>query len=89
MLAKFSCFFFYDLLDQEKIHIHQQVIQFGFFNFMESSITWAIFLEMVFLVADMAKFSIGETCIAVVRIFAKLAVFDYVFSLSGGLTSRF
>ena len=56
---------------------------------MESSITWATSLEMVFLVADMAKFSIGETCIAVVRIFAKLTFFDYVFSLSGGLTSRF
>ena len=26
-------FFFYDLLDQEKIHIHQQLIQFWFFQF--------------------------------------------------------
>ena len=44
---------------------------------------------MVFLITVIANFSIGGTFTAVVTIFAKLAFFNYLCSLSGALTSRF
>ena len=82
--------FFWRFISSRKIRIRQQmVIQFRFVQFRgEFSITWTALFKMVFPIAVMTSFSIGRTFTTVVRIFPKLAFFNYLCSLSGGSTSR-
>ena len=91
MLTKFSGFFLKIYRIKEKFaFVSRRWFSFSLFNFVERfSVTWTALLKMVFPITVMANFSIGGTFTTVVRIFAKLAFFNYLCSLSGALTSRF
>ena len=75
---------------KNSLFVNKSWFSFSIFNIMESfSISWTALLKIVFHITVMTNFSIGMTFTAVVRIFAKLIFHNYVFSLSGVLTSRF
>ena len=83
--------FLEDLLYQGEIRTRQEkVIQFWFVQFRGEFFYCAeALLKICFFIAGMANLFIDVTFTTVVRIFAKLAFFNYLCSLSGGLTSRF
>ena len=77
-------------IKEKFVFVSRRWFSFGLFNFVESfSLMWTALLKMLFAITVMVHFSIGAIFNTVVRIFAKLAFFNYVISLSGGLNSRF
>ena len=69
------------LIKEKLVFVSRTCFSFRFLN------SWRALLKMVFPITVMANLSIGGTFTTLVRIFTKLAFFNYVFSLSGGLAS--